>query len=294
MRKIVNLLKNINYLMKNNLWKKREEDIVYLTNKILDDAIYEYNINPDGYMKPKILSKKESLELIIQSGKSFVRTGDGECRLIMGEDQPFQKYDRELADRLKEVLMNKDDNLLVGINGNYFLPLYVMSNPTFYRRYAYDLRQIYSQYIDINKTYIHAAVTGYQFGRENEKDCIEQYNMWHHAFEERNVVLVCGEGVISKVKYDVFDLAKSKKVIIGPNRNAWEQRESLMKQILETATKEDIIVFVLGMAGKAMTADLARMGYTCWDVGHLVKFYDVFMQSKPMSKEDITKFYAPD
>ena len=44
MGRIKNLIRNINYLTKHSLWDQREEDIVYLTDKILDDGFYEYEL----------------------------------------------------------------------------------------------------------------------------------------------------------------------------------------------------------------------------------------------------------
>ena len=294
MNRLKYLLRNINYLSKHSLWDQRENDIVYLTNKILDDAIYEYDFTPNNYRKINILSKKESMRLILDQRKSFVRTGDGECKIIMGLNQPFQKYNVEIAEGLIRILRNENDNLLVGINGNYYTSLYSMGNPYFYRRYGYDLRQVYEKYIDPEKVYIHAAITGYQFGKEKSVECIEQYELWREAFRDQNIIIVCGEGILDKLEYDVFELASSKQFIYGPRKNAWDVHEELIKKIKEKATKNDIIIFILGMAGKVMILELTELGYTCWDVGHLAKFYNAFRKELPMTPGDRERFYAPD
>ena len=67
MGKIKNLLRNLNYLSKNSLWDQREKDIVYLTNKILDDVQYEYDLIDGGTVKPKILDGEKSLDLILET-----------------------------------------------------------------------------------------------------------------------------------------------------------------------------------------------------------------------------------
>ena len=112
--RIRNLLRNINYLSKHSLWEQREEDIVYLSNKILDDGIYEYGLQLQDYNYLNVLKQRESIELIIQSGKSFVRFNDGEINLMKGKDQPFQKYDKELVKILYDILNNPRADLLVG------------------------------------------------------------------------------------------------------------------------------------------------------------------------------------
>ena len=123
--RIRNLLRNINYLSKHSLWEQREEDIVYLSNKILDDGIYEYGLQLQDYNYLNVLKQRESIELIIQSGKSFVRFNDGEINLMKGKDQPFQKYDKELVKILYDILNNPRADLLVGVNEHYYEPGYL-------------------------------------------------------------------------------------------------------------------------------------------------------------------------
>lgn len=294
MGRIKTLLRNINYLSKHSLWEQREEDIVYLTNKILDDGIYEYKMNMETYDRIQVLSKEESLKLILREGKSFVRTGDGECKILMGMNQPFQTANSEIIQGLIKILQNKNENLLVAINGNYFTPLYELDNPFYYRRNAYDLRQVYAKYVDKSKTYLHAAVTGYQFGKEHTEQCIWQYETWHEAFRGKELIIVCGEGILDKLEYDVFDLAKSKKFIYGPKINAWDKHDALINEIKAVATKHELIVFILGMAGKVMISELTEQGYICWDVGHLAKFYNAYKKSEIMTEKEKKLFYAPD
>lgn len=292
--KIVTLFRNLNYLSKHSLWDNRESDIVYLTNKILDDSIYEFNLSPDGYNKIHVLTKEESMDLIFNENKSFVRTGDGECRLLMGEDQPFQKCETAIIDGLKKILKNDTPNLLVGVNGNYFSPLYKINNPFFYRRNGYDLRSVYSKFINLDKIYFHSAITGYQFGQEFSNECKYQYERWRNAFINKDIVVVCGEGILDKLQYDVFELARTKRIIYGPRINAWDKHDELISKIVNEVEKKCLIVFILGMAGKVMNLELTEKGYICWDVGHLAKFYDAFKKRKVMTDLDKKNFYAPD
>ena len=294
MGKIKNLLRNLNYLSKNSLWDQREKDIVYLTNKILDDVQYEYDLIDGGTVKPKILDGEKSLDLILETRKSFVRTSDGEVKIMMGMDQPFQNYDRDLADGLRKILSEKKENLLVGINRNYYIPGYVRNYSDFYRRYAYDYRQYYKKILNPEITYIDATLTGYQFGKHKDLVNVKRYEKWRKAFENENIIIVSGVGVLEKLQYDIFELAKSMIYIYGPSKNAWTEHDRIMKEIQEQKVDNPIIVFILGMAGKVMAAELAEQGYTCWDVGHLAKYYDAFMKGMEGTEDNIRKFYAPD
>lgn len=295
MGRIKNLIRNINYLTKHSLWDQREEDIVYLTDKILDDGLYEYGINLPDKKSINILNQDESLLLIEQNPKSFIRTGDGEIGLILGNDQPFQKYEKEIADILECVLEKKRNDIYVGINRNYYISLgNVDVYSKFYRRKAYDLRNIYKKYLDFDNTYIDATFTSYELDQERNPKMDNVYKRWRDLFKDKNLVLVCGCGILNDYKYDVFELANNKIIIDAPRCNAWDEKENIIKEIKRNNSKECIVVFILGMAGKAMIPELTDCGYMCWDVGHLAKYYNAYMHGKIMTETEIKAFYAPD
>jgi hypothetical protein len=294
MGRIKNIIRNINYLSKRSLWDQREEDIVYLSNKILDDVQYEYDLKEKGTIKPHILDGDESFDLIMNTGKSFVRTGDGEIKIMMGQDQPFQEYDEQLAEGLRRIFTERNDNLLVGINRNYYIPGNASNYSSFYRRYAFDYRQFYKQLLNQKATYIDATLTSFRFGTHLEQKTIKRYEKWRAAFESKDLVIVHGKGVIEKLKYDVFELAKTKHEIIGPAKNAWCEHEQILSAIKKVSKRNSIIVFILGMAGKAMIPELSKEGYLCWDVGHLAKYYNAYMCGFDNTEENRKKFYAPD
>lgn len=294
MSRIKNIIRNINYLSKHSLWDKREEDIVYLTNKILDDVQYEYELNDGITEKFKILDSEASFDLIMQTGKSFVRTGDGEIKILMGIDQPFQKYSLSLSQGLARLLSEKRDDLLVGINRNYFVPGYISNYSPFFRRYAYDYRQYYKKICNTNITYIDSTLTGYILGDHNSDIVISRFKRWKEAFIDKEIVIVCGESVLKKLEFDIFENARSRRYIYGPSKNAWEERDYLVKEIHKNVNKNQLIIFILGMAGKVLTSELTEEGYTCWDVGHLAKYYDAFMKGIDNTEENIKDFFAPD
>ena len=290
MSRIKNFIRNVNYLTKHSLWDQREEDIVFLTDKILDDGIYEYGIVPPGRKSLSILTAEESLDLIRECPKSFVHTSDGECKIMMGMDQPFQRYEKEIADRLIDLLKNPRDDLYVGINRNYFIPLLGRNNSGYYRRWAYEFRTFYLKHCAENTNYIDATFTS----SANLEKIDSRICKWEELFSGKDIVIVCGEGILDKLEYDVFNKARSKRFIYGPRISAWDKHEELVKEITTTVSKDQLIVFILGMAGKAMIPELTDLGYMCWDVGHLAKYYNAYMTNMEWSKENIAKFYAPD
>ena len=114
MRKIKRLLKNIYYLSKPDI----QQDILAtqalpnaqeLLNNLLNNLKYEIadeiNEIQKQMQKPTALSCEESIVYIVENGVSISRFGDGEIMLMFGEFIPFQAYDSELANRLKQVLV---------------------------------------------------------------------------------------------------------------------------------------------------------------------------------------------
>lgn len=73
------------------------------------------------YWYPDIASVEETLNEIINHGKSIARFGDGEFATIYGRVRhKFQtEQDDRLAARLLDVLASEDDRLMVAIADNY-------------------------------------------------------------------------------------------------------------------------------------------------------------------------------
>ena len=67
------------------------------------------------YQKLIIESDDNTINEILYHNKSISRYGDGEYLIIHGRNINFQKYDKILAKRLKEILRSDEKNLLVGI-----------------------------------------------------------------------------------------------------------------------------------------------------------------------------------
>ena len=88
-----------------------------------------------------IESDDNTLNEIIYHNKSIARYGDGEYNIIFGHNIIFQKYSKDLSQRLLEILNCEEKNLLIGI---YYpikkrkeLDLYTNIEVSFWRRYSY-------------------------------------------------------------------------------------------------------------------------------------------------------------
>ena len=295
-----NFIRNINYLFKNSLYDVRERDISFLTDKILEDCSYEYDLKLPYFKSINVLSKEESLKLFMSNPKSFVRVGDGEINLIKGISQPFQEYDEELAHILRLMLNQKTrDNIYICINHAYFSPQFKYEDyryRQYIRRYGYEYRHFLLDECNLENKYLDAGMTGYPLADMQKKhdDAAFFFNQWKKILKDRDLVIVTGKGIWDNYSYDIFEEANSKRFIYGLPRHAWREHKKIMDEIIQVARKDDIIVFALGMAGKAMIYELTEMGYEAWDLGHLNKYYNAFKSGFVYSEKNRAEFYKPD
>lgn len=282
--------------MKYNLFEK-EKDLTYeLSDKIIEDCVYELEEDRTIFPIYNILNEEESFKLIKNYPKSFCRFGDGEIQIMKGYDQPFQEYDPVLAKRLKEILGQHNDNIYVGINRAYFHSPVNCSdaNRRFYRLYSASYRHFFREYCSVERIYLDAGFLGAYYRFTEAYDYEKHYNNVVSLFENKNVAIVSGEGVIEKLKYDVFSRAKNKIIIHGLAINAFSDYDNLLQKITSQVSKDYLICVILGMTAKVLVADLTELGYMAWDVGHMAKDYDAYMNRTEKTPENITNFWAPD
>lgn len=288
-------MENIGFLLKYNL-KEREEDLkIDILDAIEGIYLYELKDYEKNLRKLNVLDSRDTLALLSNNPKSFCRFGDGEVELMKGNDIQFQKYDARLADILLEILKNNDDNLYVGLTHGYFTPISRKSSD-FVRRwsrlYISGYRDFFVNHCNLERTYIDAAFNQV-LNSESRERLDSYYNEIKKMFSGRDLVIFVGEGVLDKLKYDVFELANSKEFVYGPSKNSFEQFDFLLKKAL-TYPKDKTLIFILGPCSKALCYYLSKEGRMAWDLGHLAKAYDFHMSGKETTSENIALFYRAD
>ncbi len=292
-----NFLNNIHFLFDHSLHDLEEERDAYLTDKIIEDCIYEMDEDRELIQRLDILNASESLDLVIRNSKSFVRTGDGEIKLMLGYSEPFQEYDARLADRLRHILADPNEGLYVGLNRRYFtscMDIRDYEERKYYRRNANRFRHFYLDVCNHERTYVDANFTMYPLSLLRTEGAKKHFQKIQTLFSGKDLVLVSGEGVFEKLQYNVFEQANSMQIIHGPSRHAFREFDTLLGQIEREVSKEQTVVIILGMAGKAMVPELAEKGFMAWDVGHMAKAYDAFRRQIVFTPEFQREFVAPD
>lgn len=301
---ILRFINNLRYLGRYNLKDMNNKINAKLSNDdLIDQAVYEaqsYKIK-----KPTILDVEQSLESLLKSGNSVARYGDGEVMIMGGYDIPFQKYDKKLADRLKEIVMNTQQGLSVAL-AQFF---YYMQDITHikselvarYCRYeALKFRNILKDYISFDKIYLDTAISG----AKNSKNVEMLRLLWEcknnaggggnkSLKTESKVLLVCCKEAWQSYQYDIFENVQ-KEFLFIPNKHAFSQYDSILRDILKY-DKDTIIILMAGPTACVLASDLAYKGYRALDLGHIAKYYDYFKRDI-LAKNDseMAKFFAPD
>lgn len=283
---------NIRFLIKNDI----EDEKYMLKDEAIEDAVYEFEELSQSIKHLKVLNEIESIEMLSEKPKSFARYGDGEINVMNGEDTAFQKYDSELARKMKKLLIEKKDNLYVGLNSSYFQsPVkYSARNRKFYRLYGTKFRRFFTAICDPENVYLDACCWGGYFRQGENFDLDEHYKNVRNLFKNKKIAIVCGEGILDKLDYDVFDQAEEKMFVNAPKRDAFSKYQEIIEEIEKRVPKDWLICIILGMTATVLAADLADLGYIAWDVGHVAKDYNAYMNKTDKTEEVMDAFFAPD
>lgn len=243
----------------------------------------------------KIMGYGETIKAIIDTKASFCRFGDGEYSLMEGEGIAFQRADAELAKRLKEIILSQDERVLVGVNRIYF---YLSAKDLnsfsvdWIERYLARNYAMIERYVIPDRQYASAEVTQlYQFLQEyNFGDYFERVrDVWRN----RDVALICGEGVLDSLKYNIFDCAKTVEIQYAPNKNAFDKYEAILSSA-RLIPKDKLVIIILGPTATVLAYDLSLQGYQALDFGHIAKDYDAYVGRKSRCEANIVAFFSPD
>ena len=120
MSRIQKLFKNLRYISKVDLRKNRLLELS--AEELLVNMLYY--VPNSSVPRPNVLDADQTIDMLCKTKKSLARFGDGEILIMGGKNIPFQQYDEKLAMRMRDILLNDNAKLMVGINHWYFYPKY--------------------------------------------------------------------------------------------------------------------------------------------------------------------------
>lgn len=232
--------------------------------------------NENHCIYPKILPAQEAVDLICREHKSLARFGDGEFEAMqMKKRARFQTVNKNLAERLKETLRCRDENIIIAIADNYgSLEKYTQEAAEDIRAYmSPQVRQAHMELLDLEKTYYDAYLSRPYILYQDKEKAAERFAALKQIWKGRDIVIVEGEQTRMGVGNSLLDEARSVKRVVAPNEGAFSKYDEILQHVKHIVSDE-LILIALGPTATVLAYDLAQSG--CWavDIGHLDLEYE--------------------
>lgn len=272
--------KRIQYTIKDFFKHKLSNSLLYeLLRKLCHPVLlFRYSMFMLCADKPKVMNTSKTLDYIIKNKVSVARYGDGEFKWIMNNNEnSFQDNSLELAQRLHEVLISDNENIIICIPDVFkSVKQYVPYNADSWRLLIGKYGFKWMKFINENKIYYDANITRPYIDRANKNASLSYFKKLKNFWNNRNVILVEGDQTRFGVGNDLLKGAKSIRRIICPNNNAFNFYSKILKQIQYYSSVDDLILIALGPTATILAFDLSALGYQAIDIGHTDIEYEWF------------------
>lgn len=224
-----------------------------------------------------IMSMEETVDYIVRHKCSCTRYGDGEFLVLAGKHNKFQKEDKVLAERLKEIILNPVDGLLL------CMPSFITNTKPFVLNSKLTglgfnnslLKSAVMPYVSTKEIYGDSLFTRFYMNKKNKSKTEDYVIKLKQIWDGEKLLIVEGEYSRLGVGNNLFDNATSIKRILCPNENAFDKYEQILDCIYQNHNGE-LIVLALGMTATVLAYDLAKSGKRALDLGHIDVEYEWF------------------
>lgn len=216
-----------------------------------------------------ILSIEQTIQGIIDKHFSIARYGDGEIKLCNNRDLGFQYTDPILCSRLREILHNDIEGLLVCVPGVFgSLDQYMDHDRKHWTKHLAYFRRSWYKYMDRNSQYGEAFISRFYMPYRDKSVAEHAVQLWKKVWDGRDLLIVEGEKSRLGVGNDLFDNAYSIKRILAPNMEAFTHYEEILTEV-KKHDKSNLVLLALGPTATVLAADLCQLGYQAIDIGHI-------------------------
>ena len=214
--------------------------------------------------------------LLFHPQTSFIRFGDFDLKLVMGQSTANQNVSLELQQALLNILKDNDPNIAIGLPDIFGGYPAVRSSVTKIWDTWPHFRQWLLSNIDLNRRYFQTWISQLYIVRQDD-NCFNTtliYETLRDIWKGKSIMIVRGDNK-QKYKRDIFDTALSRTILYAPRYQAWTSYRALKEKIFQEH-EVDIYIFTCGVVGKILTYDLSKSGRRALDLGHLPKDYDYY------------------
>lgn len=264
--------------------KQLYSNLKYYVYKLIYGTYFKYIIYIHTYKLRKnlhILNSMETLQHILKCRNSICRFGDGELRMIehylrygnvfLKKLDTFQQYDSQLAKRLLEVLLSKQNNCLICLP-HVFNDFSVYKG---YERFHFEREYVYYQNVikQIDKysshiTFGDSCFTRFYFNRTDIPKLQLYIKQMKQIWDNQEIVFLEGEKSRLGVGNDLFDNAKSIQRFLLPATNAFKKYDEILATVKQLP-KDKLYLIALGHTATVLAYDLSKLGFWAIDIGHV-------------------------
>lgn len=279
-----------------DILETRLEELEREVNNRFSNIGYELadNLRKGKYKFPILHSDEEAVARIVNEKCSLIRFGDGEFEIMAGRERaPFQKYEKTLSDRLREVIQSRKDKLLIALANNYgSVDSYTESDKKGIREYmTEEVRTFHESLLDYNRAYYDAYMFKCYFQSANREDACRRYALVKRIWQGRDIVLIEGRETRTGQGNDLLDNARSIQRILCPTQNAYERYPNILKEA-EKIPEDKLILCALGPAGKVLAYDLIGNGRQVVDIGQIDMEYEWYRADVGIKVPNPTKYVS--
>lgn len=242
-----------------------------ITINLIRNICYKYL-----YKKPNVLNSEETIKYIIDNKCSVSRFGDGELNIMEGGRIGFQDANNILMNRLKEIILSKNNNILICIPNIFKNTSYLTDDAkSFWDNHLRYNRSKWYNSINMGNLYGNTNFTRFYMGLKEKSNIGKYVEYVKNIWDNKDIVFV--EGQYSRLGYnnDFFDNVKSIKRILCPAENAFNKYDEILNSCLQL-DKNILILIALGPTASVLVYDLALKGYQAIDIGHIDIEYEWF------------------
>lgn len=227
--------------------------------------------------RPKIKSIEDTIREINLNKYSVGRYGDGELDIMVGKDIPFQKYNIDLANKMKTILKTNNEEFLVTLPdafGN--LEQYTNEAKVYWKRNMLKNRKKWDMLLQLEKQYYNTSISRFYMDYVDKSGCVDIINELKKIWDLKNILIIEGEKSRLGIGNDLFDNANSIRRILCPAVDAY----SKYKEILEyscSVMDVDLYLIALGPTATVLAYDLHICGKQAIDIGHIDVEYEWYL-----------------
>lgn len=222
------------------------------------------------FSRVKVMNAENTVKAIKQQHLSVSRLGDGEFKVIFGSGNEFQNPDARLAERLAEILMSEEPEVLVCVPYALRNMAHLCEKPTsFWRTF------IAAHYLKLTKILSKKVVYGdtnftrFYIDYKDKSKRKEYFSTVKEIWAGRDIFIVEGEKSCLGVGNDIFDNTRTIHRILCPSRDAFSCFDKILETCKNEIPKDALVLCALGMTATVLAYDLAMAGYQAIDIGHL-------------------------